>query len=69
MATESSNRSDINIAKINPAGFGGLGIVVVALGIAWALPGARTFTLIALVGGVLLSVPLYFWRKNRRGKW
>ena len=69
MAADSNNPSDINISKINPAGFAGLGLVVVALGIAWALPGARTFAIMAVVGGVLLSVPLYFWRKNHRGKW
>ena len=60
--------SDINIAKISPAGGAGLGLVVAALGMAWALPGTRWFVVIALVGGIILSVPLYYWRKNNRGR-
>lgn len=69
MAPDSDNRSsDINIARISPAGIGGIGLVVAALAMAWALPAGRTFVLIALAGAVILSVPLYYWRKNHRGK-
>jgi len=69
MSDERDDRApDINISKINPAGIGGLGLVAGVLVVAYNLPAARTFLIIALIGGILLSVPLYYWRKNHQGK-
>ena len=69
MADEPDTRSpDINMSRINPAGIGGLGLVAGVLVLAYNLPEARTFLIIALIGGIALSVPLYYWRKNHQGK-
>ena len=57
-----------NMSKINPAGIGGLGMVAGVLVVAYWVPSIRTFLLIALAGGIALSTPLYFWRKNHRGR-
>jgi hypothetical protein len=69
MTDDQNDRSgDINISRIPVAGVAGLGLVIVVLAMAYEMPAIRGFLLLALAGGVLLTVPLFLWRKSHRGR-
>ena len=54
----------INIAQLNVAGIGGLGLVAMAAVVAWNIPRIRTEVAVALVGGVVLAAGLVAWRRR-----
>lgn len=55
----------INMSRIPVAGLGGLGMVAAAGVTAYALPAARAFTAVAILGGFLLALLLIVFRRSR----
>ena len=53
---------EINISKIPVAGVGGLGMVVMAGGVAYSIPALRWLAFIALFGGVVTGLALLISR-------
>ncbi len=58
--------SEINISKIRVAGFGGAGMVVVALALVFELEAARRLLAAGLAGGGLIAILLV--RRNRNSR-
>jgi len=58
---------DINISKIPVDGIAGLGLVVAAAGMAFAIPSLRWLAIIALVGGSAIGLFL-IGSRNRRAR-
>ena len=56
---------DINISKIPVDGIGGLGLVIAAAGVAFAMPSLRWLAIIALIGGSAIGLFL-IGSRNRR---
>ncbi len=65
--TQDNRGSDINISKIPVSGWGGLGLVAMAVVMAFALPQLRWITIIALIGGGAIGLSLIAAR-NRRAR-
>lgn len=62
--TERLSTDVINIARIRVAGVGGLGLVAMALVVAFALPRIRQSLAIGFVLGALFAVGLVLWRRR-----
>jgi hypothetical protein len=58
---------DINISKIPVDGIGGLGLVIAAAGVAFAMPSLRWIAIIALIGGSAIGLFL-IGSRNRRAR-
>jgi hypothetical protein len=54
----------INMAQVNVAGIGGLGLIAMAAVVAWNIPRIGTELAIGLVGGVVLAAGLVAWRRH-----
>ena len=65
--TEDNRTGDINISRIPVSGWGGLGLVAMAVVMAAAQPQLRWLTVIALVGGAAIGLTLIAAR-NRRAR-
>jgi hypothetical protein len=63
--TEHDPPGQIDISRVPASGIGGLGLVVMAAGIAWFLPELRWLAVIALVGGVAVGLTLIGVRNRR----
>jgi LPXTG-motif cell wall-anchored protein len=59
------NPSTINISNIRIAGVGGLGMVIVAAVVAYAVPDLRWFVLIGVVGGLVGGASYVAYRRRR----
>jgi hypothetical protein len=57
--------TQINMSRIPVAGIGGLGMVAAAGATAYFLPEARAFTLVGVIGGVLIAFALIVIRSRR----
>ena len=55
----------INISSIRVAGVGGLGLVVMALVLAWAIPRIGQTIALGAVLGVAFAAALILWRRRR----
>ena len=53
----------INISRVQVAGVGGFGLVVVAFSMAFDLPAVRIFCIAATSGGLLAAVALFLYRR------
>jgi hypothetical protein len=58
-------RGQINMSSIPVAGVGGLGLVAVALVMAFVFPEARWLLTVGLIGGAALAIALVLARKHR----
>ena len=58
---------EINVSKIPVEGFGGLGLVIAAAGIAFATPALRWLAIVALIGGAGIGLFL-IGARNRRAR-
>ena len=56
--TEANRTGDINISRIPVSGWGGLGLVAMAVVISFAQPQLRWLTVIALLGGAAIGLTL-----------
>lgn len=65
--TRDDRSADINISKIPVSGWGGLGLVAMAVVISFAQPQLRWLTVIALIGGAAIGLTLIAVR-NRRAR-
>lgn len=63
--TEHDPPGQVDISRVPASGIGGLGLVVMAAGIAWFLPELRWLAVIALVGGVAVGLTLIGVRNRR----
>jgi len=63
--TEHDPPGQIDISRVPASGIGGVGLLVMAAGIAWFLPELRWLAVIALVGGVAVGLTLIGVRNRR----
>ena len=63
--TDNQQTGDINISKIPVSGWGGLGLVAMAVVVAFAQPQLRWVTVIALLGGAAIGLTLIAARHRR----
>jgi len=56
-----------NISAIRVAGVGGLGFMIVAAAMVYALPAARVLVAGGLIGGVVLALAFILVRRRPRG--
>ena len=63
--TDKSQTGDINISKIPVSGWGGLGLVAMAVVVSFAQPQLRWLTVIALLGGTAIGLTLIAARDPR----
>ena len=61
----SRDPSDINISRIPVDGIGGLGLIAVAGGVAFAMPALRWVAIASLVGGIAVGLTLIGTRHRR----
>jgi hypothetical protein len=59
----------IDVNRVRVAGFGGLGLVVMAVTLALVVPGIGVALALGLVGGILLSFALASYRRHHAGRW
>lgn len=61
-----ADRKDvINIASIRVAGIGGLGLVAIALVLAWSIPRIGQSIALGAVFGAVFAAGLILWRRRR----
>src|SRR4051812_1386059 len=53
----------INMAQLNVAGIGGLGLVAMAAVVAWNIPRIRAEIAVGVLGGVVFAAGLVAWRR------
>ena len=63
-ASERPSTDIINMARIRVAGIGGLGLVAMALVVAFNIPRIRQSVMLGVVLGALFGVILILWRKH-----
>ncbi|HYN07108.1 MAG TPA: hypothetical protein VES67_06935 [Vicinamibacterales bacterium] len=61
--------SVIDASRIRVAGFGGLGLVAMAVAIGFIIPRVGVSLALGLVGGLLLSVAMIRYRRRNAGRW
>lgn len=59
----------INFSRLRVSGVGGLGLVGVALAIAFSLPFVGVSVALGLAGGIALSVVMRSYRRQHAGRW
>lgn len=64
---EPRSAGTINYASIPVIGIGGLGLVIMAAGVAWILPGGQQLVLWSVAGGVTGASAILAWRHFHGG--
>jgi hypothetical protein len=66
---QDAQRAMFNISRVHVAGFGGLGLVMVALVMALTFPQIGVSIALGLVGGFVLAMALIPYRRQHAGRW
>jgi hypothetical protein len=59
----------IDVSRIRVAGFGGLGLVAMAVALGFAIPRIGVSLALGLVGGFLVSIAIGAYRRHHAGRW
>ena len=59
----------INVSRIRVAGIGGLGMIAVAVAMAFTIPRIGVSLALGLVGGFFASLALIAYRRRHAGRW
>jgi hypothetical protein len=63
--SEDKRRPEINMSAIPVAGIGGLGLLAMAVVVAWVLPAGRLLLAASAIGGAAIGLAIVFIRRFR----
>ena len=64
--SDNTRRPEINMSAISVAGVGGLGLVAMAVVIAWVMPGGRLLLVLGAAGGAIIALAIVLFRRSGR---